>query len=120
MWKTYWKNQGQPWRTEQEIDTERQKYLSERLNIIPNIEQGRYPFKDIRLCRPDIEWLLANHEEGRGPIDWSDERQRERLGLDLRGADLRGIDLNHLPLARIQAGLATREWWNATGLSVRS
>ena len=113
-WKTYWKNQGQPWRTEPEIDAERQKYLAERLNIIPIIEKGIYPFKDIKLCRPDIEWLLANHEEGRGPIDWSDERQRERLGLDLRGADLRGIDLNHLPLARIQAGLATRDWWNAT------
>jgi len=113
-WHTYWQKLGQSWRSEPEINTERQKYLAERLRIIPNIEQGMYPFKDIKLSRADIEWLLATHEEGRGPIDWSDERQRERLGLDLRGADLRKADLNHLPLARIRAGLATREWWNAT------
>ncbi len=113
-WHTYWQKLGQSWRTEPEIDAERQMYLAERLRIIPNIEQRIYPFKDIKLYRADIEWLLATHEEGRGPIDWSDERQRERLGLDLRGADLRKVDLNHLPLARIRVGLATREWWNAT------
>ena len=113
-WHTYWQKLGQSWRTEPEIDAERQMYLAERLSIIPNIEQSIYPFKDIKLYRADIEWLLATHEEGRGPIDWSDERQRERLGLDLRGADLRKVDLNHLPLARIRVGLATREWWNAT------
>jgi len=113
-WHTYWQKLGQSWRTEPEIDAERQMYLAERLRIIPNIEQSIYPFKDIKLYRADIEWLLATQEEGRGPIDWSDERQRERLGLDLRGADLRKVDLNHLPLARIRVGLATREWWNAT------
>lgn len=113
-WHTYWQKLGQSWRTEPEIDAERQRYLVERLSIIPNIEQSIYPFKDFKLYRADIEWLLATHEEGRGPIDWSDERQRERLGLDLRGADLCKVDLNHLPLARIRAGLATIEWWNAT------
>lgn len=113
-WHTYWQKLGQSWRTEPEIDAERQSYLAERLRIIPIIEQGIYPFKNIKLYRADIEWLLATHEDGRGPVDWSDERQRERLGLDLRGTDLRKVDLNHLPLARIRAGLATREWWNAT------
>lgn len=113
-WHTFWQKLGQSWRTEPEIDAERQAHLTERLGIIPNIEQGMYPFKDLKLSRADIEWLLAHHEDGRGPIDWSDERQRERLGLDLRGADLRKVDLNHLPLARMRAGLATREWWNAT------
>src|SRR5258708_2858772 len=113
-WHTYWQKLGQSWRTEPEIDAERQMYLAERIRIIPNIEQRIYPCKDIKLYRADIEWLLATHEEGRGPIDWSDERQRERLGLGLRGADLRKVDLNHLPLARIRVGLATREWWNAT------
>lgn len=113
-WPVYWQRLGQLWRTEPEIDTERQQYLAALLSTIPNIEQGIYPFKDIKLSRADIEWLLATHEDERGPIDWSDERQRERLGLDLRGADLRRVDLNHLPLARLRAGLATREWWTAT------
>ena len=40
-------------------------------------KQGVYPFKDIKLSRADIEWLLAMHEGGRGPVEWSDERQRE-------------------------------------------
>ena len=48
-WRTYWQAQGQPWRTEPEIDEKRQKYLAERRNITPNIEQGIYPFKGIRL-----------------------------------------------------------------------
>lgn len=115
-WKAYWKVQGWSWRTEPEIDTERQKYLARRRPIIPNIEKGIYPFKDIepRLNCADLEWLLATHENGRGPVDWSDESQREPEGLDLRGADLRKVDLNRLPLARIRAGLATIEWWSAT------
>jgi hypothetical protein len=29
--KVYWKTQGQPWRTEPEINAERQKYLAEHL-----------------------------------------------------------------------------------------
>src|SRR5881227_2348314 len=60
-WKAYWKEQGQLWRTEPEIDVERQKYLAARRNIQPNIEQGIYPFKDIKLSRADVEWLLAIH-----------------------------------------------------------
>ncbi len=39
-WKTYWKAQGWPWRTEPEIDAERQKYLAERRAIVPDIEKG--------------------------------------------------------------------------------
>src|SRR5260370_10105651 len=104
-WKAYWQARGQLWRTEPEIDGERQKYLAERRSIVPDIEKGIYPFKDIKLSRADVEWLLATHENRRGPVDWSDESQREREGLDLRGADLRKVDLNHLPLARIRAGL---------------
>ena len=42
----------------------------------------------VKLNRADVEWLLATHENGRGPVIWSDETQRERIGLDLRGADL--------------------------------
>src|SRR6266487_2366510 len=97
--------QGQPWRTEPEIDEERQKYLAERRSIKPDIEQGIFPFKDIKLSRSDVEWLLVTHENGRGPVDWNEESQRERKGLDLRGADLRGAKLQNLPLARLYGGL---------------
>lgn len=69
-WKIYWKTQGQLWRTEPEIDTERQAFLAERHRITPDVEQGIYPFKDVKLTRADVEWLLATHEsEGiRGPV----------------------------------------------------
>jgi uncharacterized protein YjbI with pentapeptide repeats len=113
-WKVYWKAQGQPWRTEPEIDAERQTYLAERHSIVPDIKQGIYPFKDIRLNRADVEWLLAAHEKGRGPVNWGDESQRERDGLDLRGADLSQEDLSDLPLARMYGALALDQWENAT------
>lgn len=113
-WKTYWEAQGQPWRTEPEIDLERQKYLAERRRITPDIKQGIYPFKNLKLSRADVEWLLATHENDHGPIDWSDASQRARKGLDLRGADLRQADLQHLPLARLQGGLDELESVEAT------
>jgi hypothetical protein len=111
-WKAYWKAQGLPWRTEPEIDAERQKYLTERRAIVLDMEQGIYPFKDIepKLSRADIEWLLATHENGRGPIDWSDTTQRKRDGLDLRGSNLQGIDLHNLPLARVCGGVRGEDW----------
>src|SRR5438874_4489845 len=109
-WKAYWKAQGQEWRTEPEIDAERQKYLTERLSITPNIEQGIFPFKDIKLNRADVEWLLATHENGQGPIDWKDKSQRERKKLDLRGANLSQANLFGLPLARMRGGLPFEEW----------
>jgi uncharacterized protein YjbI with pentapeptide repeats len=118
LWKAYWKEQGQPWRTEPEIDTERQKFLADCLAIIPDIQQGRYPFKDVKLTRADIEWLLITHEGGRGPVDWNDVQQRSRIGLDLRGADLRRVDLRNLPLTRMRSGLI-REEWNLTTLEQR-
>ena len=64
VWKAYWTVQGQPWRTEPEIDEERREYLAERRSIKPDIEQGIYPFKAIKLSRADVEWLLATHENG--------------------------------------------------------
>jgi uncharacterized protein YjbI with pentapeptide repeats len=103
-WKEYWKAQGQPWRTEPEIDPKRQEELAKCRAIVPDIEEGIYPFKGMKLSRADVEWLLSTHESGgiRGPVDWSDKSQRERKGLDLRGANLRGADLHGLPLARIR------------------
>jgi len=86
----------------------------------PNIKEGVYPFGKMKLSRADVEWLLATHENGRGPVDWSDEKQRDRKGLDLRGADLRGegekhfVDLTYLPLSQLIGALSSDEWDNAT------
>lgn len=77
-WKAYWQAKGQEWRTEPEIDPQRQRYLNEGRSITPDIEQGIYPFKDIKLSRADVEWLLATHENGHGPVVWDNESQRER------------------------------------------
>src|SRR5258708_29345548 len=41
----------------------------------------------MKLSRADVEWLLATHENGRGPVDWSDGSQRGREELDVHGAD---------------------------------
>jgi hypothetical protein len=98
--RAYWKAQGQPWRTEQITSEERKQFLSDRRKIKPNWLQGIHPFKDIKLSRADVEWLLATHENGRGPIDWDDEKQRERNGLDLRKANLRNENLSELPLSK--------------------
>ena len=43
-WRAYWERQGQSWRIEPEIDTERQQYLDERRQITPDIKEGIYPF----------------------------------------------------------------------------
>ncbi|SRR5258708_32250552 len=109
LWKAYWEKQDQPWRTEPEIDTERQKYLSQRRAITPDIAQGIYPFQGIKLNRADIEWLLATHENGCGPIEWNFESPRRGEGIDLRGSDLRGVNLHDLPLSCIRAGLSRSE-----------
>jgi hypothetical protein len=114
-WKAYWTAVGIPWRIEPEIDESRRTFLAERRAVKPDIERGISPFKDIKLTRADVEWLLATHESGgmKGPVDWSDEKQRARQGLDLRGADLQGIDLRSAPLARLRAGLTKDEWIEA-------
>lgn len=108
-WHTYWKAQGQSWRTEPEIDEKRQIKLAEHRAIVPDIKKGIYPFKDIKLSRADIEWLLATHREGQGPIDWDYGHQHKGEGLDLRGADLRLVDLHGLPLTCMYGGLNRSE-----------
>jgi uncharacterized protein YjbI with pentapeptide repeats len=114
QWQAYWAAQGQPWRKEPEIDLPRQAELAQRRDIVPDVKQGSYPLKGMQLSRADVEWLLATHENGRGPVDWSDEGQRGRNGLDLRGADLHHVDLSHLPLSRLCGGYRRRpdESWN--------
>ena len=104
-WQGYWKGQGQPWRSEPEIDPDRQAFLATHLAARPQGEPHPCPFKGICLTRADIEWLLAMHEGGAGPVNWEEVGQRTRVGLNLCGADLRRVDLSGLPLARVQAGL---------------
>src|SRR6266496_3574410 len=70
-WRAYWQTKGFLWRTEPEIDAKRQEDLSKRRAIVPDVEKGIYPFKGMKLSRADIEWLLATHENGRGPVDWN-------------------------------------------------
>lgn len=115
-WRDYWRTQKnpQPWRTQPEIDVKRQMKLTRCRSTIPDIKQGIYPFRGMKLSRADIEWLLATHENGQGPVDWNDISQCERHGLDLRGADLSGIDLSGLPLARMLGGLTGGNWANVT------
>jgi len=97
-WKLRWWQQGQRWRTEPEIDAERQKYLEEQRNKYDVIEHI-YPFKDIKLNRADVEWLIATHKNGHWPVESDGFGQPGREGVNLHGAILRGVDLWMLPLA---------------------
>src|ERR1700674_4173493 len=95
------------WRTEAQIDSERQAYLASRRAIKAHVDLGIYPFKDVKLNRADIEWLLATHEDLLETVDRRDERRRTCVGLDLRGALLQQVNLSNLPLAHMQGG---RSW----------
>jgi len=116
-WKAYWKEQGQPWRTEPAIDEERQQRLLSYYQGVVDIERGMYPFKGVRLSRADVEWLLAM-EEQRGaelsPRDGKGGNQHKSFGLDLRGVDLSQVNLSDLPLMRLHAGLSLEEGRHAT------
>lgn len=107
-------NTPPPWRTKPDPSHDRQNELTACLATPPNIIQNTYPFKGIKLTRADIEWLLVTHENGQGPIDWNNEQQHNRWGLDLRGADLSQVNLRNLPLARVRGGLSREEWETAT------
>ena len=111
-WLVNWQAQNQPWRTEPEISPERRVELEKRRALVPDVEKGIYPFKGMKLDRADVEWLLATHDGG--PVKWSDEKEREREGLDVRGADLQQADLHRLPLTRLRGGLTSDEWLEAT------
>jgi uncharacterized protein YjbI with pentapeptide repeats len=113
--RIHWAQQGQPWRTEPEIDAERQKYLEERRHRGSEERRFVLPLKNIPLSRADIEWLLATHDNGCGPVNWNGLGQRERKGLDLYRADLRGADLSELPLANSDLSGAHLEKANIYG-----
>jgi len=113
-WLAYWTALGMAWRTEPEIGLERQAYLDDRRNnpnYKPDIKQGIYPFKDIKLDRADVEWLLVTHHGGRWPTEWGRTPPGlRRQGIDLRGADLRNQNLQRLPLMQLRAGLDAEDW----------
>src|SRR6266436_5204050 len=111
-WLTYWQEQNQPWRTEPEISPRRQAELEKRRALVPDVKKGIYPFKGMKLDRGDVEWLLATYAGG--PVKWNDEKEREREGLDVRGADLQHVNLHRLPLTRLRGGLTFDEWLKAT------
>src|SRR6266699_3548764 len=104
----------QPWRSELEIEMARQEELARHLAITPDIKQGVYPFRGMKLSRADVEWLVATHENAQSSQASSDEQQQHPQGLDLRGADLRYADLHALPLARLRGSLTREEWDEAT------
>src|SRR5215469_4255452 len=112
-WKAYWKEMHQPWRTDPEISQERQRELKERLDNVHDIRGSTYPFKGMfegmKLTRADIEWLLATHHRGLGPINESDIIDTESLGLDLSGVDLRDVSLRDLPLTGKHGSFSMRE-----------
>ena len=113
VWRDYWRARKQPWRTEQEIEPERQVELSRESTALES-GQGRFPFRDIKLSRADVEWLLASHEASHGPVDATGGEQKACDGLDLRGADLRKARLAGLPLTCMLGGLCADEWLLAT------
>src|SRR5437588_642840 len=95
------------WRTEPEIDSDRQGYLAGRRAIPADIGRGVYPFKGIQLSRADVEWLLVTQQDPGETLAPQDGHERRPVGLDLRGANLRQANLRDLPLARLLAG---RNW----------
>src|SRR5690242_5780465 len=97
------------WRRSATISPEHVQELQSRLQRAVDIQTSIFPFKGMTLTRADVEWLLLNHDHGRGPVIWSDVSQPERRGLDLRGANLAGEDLSNLPLAGLLGGLTTEE-----------
>ncbi|MGO8947573.1 MAG: pentapeptide repeat-containing protein [Ktedonobacterales bacterium] len=121
-WQGYWQRQGWSWRRMPLISVERQRQLAKCRGDRVDSDRGLYPFKGIEpaLGRADLEWLLATHDSEKGPLDWNDEKQRGRIGLDLRGATLIGLDLRGLPLAGLCGGLTEDAWRNATATQLEA
>lgn len=109
VWKAYWKRQKQPWRTEPEISPQRQEELQQRRTLVPDIDQGLYPFRGMHLSCADVEWPLVTHQDGQGPVYWTGVHAQKQEGLDLRGTDLCQADLRGLPLACLRGGLTLEE-----------
>src|SRR6266851_4988230 len=98
-WRIYWQTQNQSWRTEPEINTERQERLKSYLRFSPDIKGYAYPFEGKKLDRADMEWLVAIYEDEHRPVD----------RLNICGANLRYTDLHDLPLTQLQGGIVLSE-----------
>jgi hypothetical protein len=112
-WGAHWQAQNQPWRTEPEINPERQVELEKCLAVVPDIERGIYPFKGMKLDRVDLEWLLTTLDSEQGSETRSGEKTKEYEGLDVRGADLQQVDLHGLPLTHLRGGPKIDDWYKA-------
>lgn len=97
-WRQYWSQLQQMGSL---IPIHREAELLARLR---SVHPGSYPFENFELHRADVEWVLDKHtSEGmRGPVDPTQEAEKNRIGPDLRKANLRDEDLHNLPLARAQ------------------
>lgn len=104
-WKAYWTERQQTWRTEPEIDATRQQELTTCYEIKPDIKEGIYPFRNMKLSRADVEWLLATYGASFTP----------EKGLDVRGANLRGEDLSGLSMPGLLGGVTFAEWRDVSG-----
>jgi uncharacterized protein YjbI with pentapeptide repeats len=115
-WRNYWDALKYTQCEELSIDANRQAELESYRSIDPNIEQAIYPFKNVRLSRADIRWLLATQENRYESGEASNENAQgfRGRGLDLRGADLRQVDLRGLSLRGVYGGLIWRDWMDAT------
>lgn len=66
-WPRYWQALGQEWRTEPEVSTDRQNFLTQLRETESNEEERSSPFQGIELSRGDIEWLLIKRKEATRP-----------------------------------------------------
>jgi uncharacterized protein YjbI with pentapeptide repeats len=99
-WVAYWKQQGQSWRSEPEIDLKRQGYLHKLLSVKQGTGEEMYPstpLKGVDLTRADIEWLLAASVSQSELVDLRNANLRD---LDLRGLPLKGVDLRSAHLEK--------------------
>lgn len=84
------------WRIAPEIDSDRQEEFNRRLQSA-DPKRGFLPFKNVRLYREDVEWLLLTQTASATSLA-DPARQKTSGKIDLRGADLRGVNLSGLPL----------------------
>lgn len=129
-WRQYWQAKGFPWRTEPEIDEERQKYLEKYLTVIQDEELegdpfdhiviGRTDIEQITLSRADIEWLLASSRDGPRSGESSNEQLQKHYCLDLQGVVLRQVDLRGFPLGRVNLAEARLEGARLSGVNLEN
>jgi hypothetical protein len=91
-WRAYWHAQGTPWRTEPELDEQRQRFLAERRAIAPDIEHGIYPFREVSRASPEQrDWAAV--QLGRASLREAHLEQAILTGAHLERATLGGAHL---------------------------